>query len=87
MNRASLVFAQLFRIKPTVSHIKRHVILSSIVKKTITLPTMETKTLPKIIFVLGAPGNKLQSRVYNLLIDVSIYLKQGLERARNARRS
>lgn len=55
MNRALPVFKQLLKIKPIVECVKRHVILSSTVRNH-NLPKMETKNLPKIIFVLGAPG-------------------------------
>lgn len=39
--------------KPLVKFIKRHVILSSVVKETSKIIKMDK---PKIIFVLGAPG-------------------------------
>lgn len=55
MNRALLVFGQLCKIKPSVECIKRHVFLSLSWRIT-KFPTMSASNLPKIIFVLGAPG-------------------------------
>lgn len=57
MNRTLLVFSQLLKIKPTLESIKRHVILSPSLKKSHSPKIMDTQSLPKIIFVLGAPGN------------------------------
>lgn len=61
MNRALLVFGQLCKLKPTVECIKRHVITLSLLspssRKT-KFSTMPASNLPKIIFVLGAPGKQ-----------------------------
>lgn len=57
MNRTLLVCKQLFKSKPIVECIKRHVISSQ--AKKINLLKMEAN-LPKIIFVLGAPGELIE---------------------------
>lgn len=85
MNRTLLVCKQLFKSKPIVESIKRHVI-SSQAKKT-NLLKMEAN-LPKIIFVLGAPGKKPEvlESITNLITLLSFPL-QVLAKELNARKS
>lgn len=57
MNFTSLVYSQIRNTNLLVKCIRRHAILSYSLRKS-NLPKMdsEDKSLPKIIFVLGAPG-------------------------------